>query len=251
MVIWVRRDIFISDIPSQDGGNIQEQDGKEEMQVNQKTGIRSSTKTGNPAEASLEDFKRQMQEFIAEINADTAEMEDKNIKQAAPSSGTNQISRPNKRALTEETSNDPKPKRHVPEKKPVRLSNNIKDAVKTVCQVCKTDVPFDKMRGHTKREHDMGISEYKLAFGELEDKLVEAVFHKCKLCSDKFLLSADAIAKHARLHKITHREFSSRFIVLRGAKAPTAEVETLKTRLNRMTSEELLKELDLMIASAR
>ena len=177
MVIWVRRDIFISDIPSQDGGNIQEKDGKEEIKVNQKTGIKSSTKTGNPAEASLEDFKRQMQEFIAEINADTAEMEDKNIKQAAPSSGTNQISRPNKRALTEETSNDPKPKRHVPEKKPVRFSNNIKDAVKTVCQVCKTDVPFDKMRGHTKREHDMGISEYKLAFGELEDKLVEAVRH--------------------------------------------------------------------------
>ena len=85
-----------------------------------------------------------------------------------------------------------------------------------------------------------------------EDNLVEAIYHKCKLCSEKFLLSADAIAKHARLHRITHREFSSRFIVLRGAKAPTAEpVETLETRLNRMTSAELLKELDLMIASAR
>ena len=133
----------------------------------------------------------------------------------------------------------------------MRLSNNIKDAVKTVCQVCKTEVPFDNMRLHTKREHEMGISQYKQTFGQLDDNLVEAVFHKCKLCSDKFLLSADVIAKHARLHRITHREFSSRFIVLRGATAPTAEVETLETRLNRMSSEELLKELDLMIALAR
>ena len=259
MSIWVRTDIFISEIPAQDGGNIQVKDGKDEASdLNQKTkrsiGI-EPTKSENAAETSLEDFKRQMQEFIAKVNADTADMEQ--VKRTQSSSVLKEIVLPiqqKKRVRTEETAaaKEPKPKRRLPEEKPaVRLSNNIKDAVKTVCQVCKTEVPFDNMRGHTKREHEMGISEYKLTFGQLDDNLVEAVFHKCKLCSDKFLLSADGIAKHARLHRITHREFSSRFIVLRGATAPTAEVETLETRLNRMSSEELLKELDLMIALAR
>ena len=257
----MRTDIFISDIQAQDGGNIQVKDGKDEASdLNQKTkrsiGI-EPTKSENAAETSLEDFKRQMQEFIAKVNADTADMEQVKVKRTQSSSVVKEIVLPiqqKKRVRTEETetAKEPKPKRRLPEEKPaVRLSNNIKDAVKTVCQVCKTEVPFDNMRLHTKREHEMGISDYKLTFGQLDDNLVEAVFHKCKLCSDKFLLSADGIAKHARLHRITHREFSSKFIVLRGAKAPTAEVETLETRLNRMSSEELLKELDLMIALAR
>ena len=264
----MRTDIFISDIPAKDGENIQVKDGKDEAHLNQKTSrsVKTPTKSEHASENSLEDFKRQMQEFIAKINADTADMEQVNVKRMQPSSGIRSIPnasiQPKKRVLTEETAKEPNAKRSLPDEKPVRLSNNIKDAVKTICQVCKTEVPFDNMRLHTKREHSMGISEYKLTFGELENNLVEAIYHKCKLCSQKFLLSADGIAKHARLHKITHREFSSRFIVLRGAKAPTAEVETLETRLNvskktletrlnRMTSEELLKELDLMIKSAR
>ena len=257
MSIWVRTDLFISDFPAQDGENIQVKDGKAEADLYEKTKIskRPSTKSENAAETSLEDFKRQMQEFIAKINADTADVEKVNVKRIQSSSVEipDVLNQQKKRVRTEDPAKEPEAKRRsLSEEKPVRLSNNIKDAVKTVCQVCKTEVAFDNMRCHTKREHEMGISEYKFTFGQLEDNLVEAIYHKCKLCSEKFLLSADAIAKHARLHRITHREFSSRFIVLRGAKAPTAEpVETLETRLNRMTSAELLKELDLMIASAR
>ena len=252
MSIWVRTDLFIPDFPAQDGENIQLKDGKAEADLWEETkrSKRLPTKDENAAENLLEDFKRQMQEFIAKINADTADLEEMNIKHIQPARDV--LIQQKKRVRTEEPAKEPEPKRRLLEEKPVRLSNNIKDAVKTVCQVCKTEVPFDNMRCHTKREHEMGISDYKITFGQLEDNLVEPIYHKCKLCSEKFLLSADAIAKHARLHRITHREFSSRFIILRGAKAPTAApVETLETRLNRMTSAELLRELDLMIASAR
>ena len=228
MSIWVRKDIFVSDISPQNGQNIQEKDGLDEGYLNPE-----ARKVETPAkklqDSSLEDFKRQMQEFIAKMNADTAAMEHKNVKRNAETSVSSieqkkedSIASQEKReAGVEEMENEPRAKRHCPEETSEKLSNQMKDAVKTVCQVCQEEVFFDSMRGHTRREHEMGISEYKLTFGELANNLVEAVYHKCQLCSQKFLLSADAIAKHARMHRMSHREFSARFIVLRGAKAPT------------------------------
>ena len=231
MSIWVRKDIFVSDISPQNGQNIQEKDGLDEGYLNPE-----ARKVETPAkklqDSSLEDFKRQMQEFIAKMNADTAAMERKSVKYNAETSVSSVqqtawekedgfASQEKREAEAEETENEPRAKRHCPEETSERLSNQMKDAVKTVCQVCQEEVFFDSMRGHTRREHEMGISEYKLTFGELAKNLVEAVYHKCQLCSQKFLLSADAIAKHARLHRMSHREFSARFIVLRGAKVPT------------------------------
>ena len=231
MSIWVRKDIFVSDISPQNGQNIQEKDGLDEGYLNPE-----ARKVETPAkklqDSSLEDFKRQMQEFIAKMNADTAAMEQKSVKHNAETSVSSVqqtawekeagiASQEKREAEAEEMENEPRVKRHCPEETSERLSNHMKDAVKTVCQVCQEEGLFDSMRGHTRREHEMGISEYKLTFGELAKNLVEAVYHKCQLCSQKFLLSADAIAKHARLHRMSHREFSARFIVLRGAKAPT------------------------------
>ena len=239
MSIWVRKDIFVSDISPQNGQNIQEKDGLDEGYLNPE-----ARKVETPAkklqDSSLEDFKRQMQEFIAKMNADTAAMEQKSVKHNAETSVSSVqqtacekedgiASQEKREAEAEETENEPRAKRHCPEETSERLSNQMKDAVKTVCQVCQEEVFFDSMRGHTRREHEMGISEYKLTFGELAKNLVEAVYHKCQLCSQKFLLSADAIAKHARLHRMSHREFSARFIVLRGAKAPT-KAETMESK---------------------
>ena len=239
MSIWVRKDIFVSDISPQNGQNIQEKDGLDEGYLNPE-----ARKVETPAkklqDSSLEDFKRQMQEFIAKMNADTAAMERKSVKhnvetsvssiqQTACEKEDSIASQEKREAEAEEMESEPRAKRHCPEETSERLSNQMKDAVKTVCQVCQEEVFFDSMRGHTRREHEMGISEYKLTFGELAKNLVKAVYHKCQLCSQKFLLSADAIAKHARLHRMSHREFSARFIVLRGAKAPT-KAETMESK---------------------
>ena len=82
----------------------------------------------------------------------------------------------------------------------------VKDAVKTVCQICKLEVEFNHMRIHTRKVHKQGISEYKRTYGNLEENLVEAVYHQCALCSQVFLLNGDAIATHAKKHKITHKD---------------------------------------------
>ena len=78
MSIWVRKDIFVSDILPQNGQNIQEKDGLDEGYLNPE-----ARKVETPAkklqDSSLEDFKRQMQEFIAKMNADTVAYESKRI----------------------------------------------------------------------------------------------------------------------------------------------------------------------------
>ena len=94
-------------------------------------------------------------------------------------------------------------------------SNNMKDNVQSYCQICKLPQNFSKMRSHTKSKHGMGITDYKKRYGELIDNIVETVYHKCGICNTAILLDGDILATHARLHRISHKAYSDKYITLK------------------------------------
>merc|ERR1712129_358855 len=146
-----------------------------------------------------------------------------------------------KRYLYKKVEPLPKTRKLSSEEEGMRFSNDMKDAVKTVCQICKNDFSFQNMRLHTKVAHNLGITEYKMQHGDLDKSMVEAVYHKCGICSDVFLPHGDGVAKHAKRHDISHKEYSKRF--LRLVKDPLPSPNTNEGDngvFKRMTIEELM-----------
>ena len=149
----------------------------------------------------------------------------------------------------------------------IKFSNHMKDAVKTECQVCKKIVTFRSMRSHTRLLHDTTITEYKKQHGDLKDHIIEAVYHKCGICDKAILLDSDVIAPHTRLHGISHKEYSLKYLILtqnidsitqkestdtsESAKAPKPTVQPKIFDLNSLktkSSVEILMELEEMVA---
>ena len=97
----------------------------------------------------------------------------------------------------------------------IRYSNHMKDNVQSYCQICKVPQDFSIMRSHTKSKHSISITDYKKKYGELIDNIVETVYHKCGICKTAILLDGDILATHARLHKISHKAYSDKYITLR------------------------------------
>ena len=129
----------------------------------------------------------------------------------------------------------------------VKFSNNMKDAVKTVCQICYAEVSFVVMRSHTKSAHKLIITDYKLQHGELVENIVEEVYHRCGICSKKILFHGDAIATHAKTHRISHKEYNQKFIsLLKDTEAPLTRKKEKKTSFENMSNEELLYSEKLM-----
>ena len=64
-----------------------------------------------------------------------------------------------------------------------KFSSSMKDAVKTLCQVCGLAVALTTMRGHTKSAHGMSIAEYKDKYGNHRTQIIERIFHSCGLCN--------------------------------------------------------------------
>ena len=94
------------------------------------------------------------------------------------------------------------------------FSNNMKNAVKTKCKLCKNDVTLSAMRCHTKKTHSMTITEYKEKYGELD--IINPVYHKCAICSAVMILDSDNIASHLRkrnLHNTTFGAYNQKFLV--------------------------------------
>ena len=146
-----------------------------------------------------------------------------------------------KRYLDKKVEPLPKTRRLSSEEEGMRFSNDMKDAVKTVCQICKNDFSFQNMRLHTKAAHNLGITEYKMQHGDLDKSMVEAVYHKCGICSDVFLLHGDGIAKHAKRHDISHKEYSKRFLRLVKDPLPSQSTkEGDKNVFKGITIEELM-----------
>ena len=106
---------------------------------------------------------------------------------------------------------------HKEELKELRISNNTRDVIRTVCQLCQGDFPVSRMRMHTKQCHGIPVSEYKVQFNIASDRdyqLVEKVLHKCGICGHFLLLCADVIAVHIKRHKITHANYNATFMNL-------------------------------------
>ena len=86
------------------------------------------------------------------------------------------------------------------------------------------------MRSHTKSKHSIGITDYKQKYGELIDNIVETIYHKCGICNTAILLDGDILATHARLHRISHKAYSDKYITLRKQedKKPTQKMTDSK-----------------------
>ena len=115
----------------------------------------------------------------------------------------------------------------------IKLSNDMKEAIKTRCLICKETFIVNKMRVHVKAKHQITITEYKeKQLMGAPYKLVERVFHRyvnmftmhhfqnistffnrCQLCQVLLLLDSDAIASHLSSHSgMTHAKYNSLFM---------------------------------------
>ena len=99
-------------------------------------------------------------------------------------------------------------------RKSERFSNNLKDAVRTICQVCQASVTLLTMRSHTRNKHNMDIKEYRKEFGDPKNQMVEVVKHRCSFCNEELLLHCDVITPHVKKHNITHSEYTKKYMVL-------------------------------------
>ena len=118
---------------------------------------------------------------------------------------------------------------HRDELERTRISNNMKDVVRTRCLMCEEDNPvvLSRLRMHTKTAHGVPLSEYKQKFNiasERQHVLVEKVLHQCGLCGIFLLLCSDVIAVHIKRHKISHANYNATYMNLM-QKAPLAAAD--------------------------
>ena len=96
----------------------------------------------------------------------------------------------------------------------MRFSNDMKDACKALCLICKTPVYLTSLRGHTRNHHNLPIEEYKKTYGNPRKDIVEKVFHRCGICSEILLHNSDDIAFHLRRRHqdTTHKNYNAKFM---------------------------------------
>ena len=93
-----------------------------------------------------------------------------------------------------------------------KFSNDMFDACKTICRVCKLPVTLNNMRNHTKNVHGMSINSYKNEFGNHRNQIVQEVYHKCGICNEEMLLDAEDIHRHVKRHKLSLKDYNAKFI---------------------------------------
>jgi len=99
----------------------------------------------------------------------------------------------------------------IPEEKDCKLSDDLADSVKTLCQICQLPITLTGMRSHTMLKHRLQITKYKELYGQFE--IIEHVFHKCHLCGKIMLLDCDAMGGHIKgTHKMKEREYKRAFM---------------------------------------
>ena len=96
--------------------------------------------------------------------------------------------------------------------KSLKLSNHTKDSVQTVCQLCQGHFYFVNMRNHTRKAHQLSISDYKAKYGALQDNIVEEIYHECGICSKAMLFDSDSMNHHTKKHGLTHKEYSAKYL---------------------------------------
>ena len=102
------------------------------------------------------------------------------------------------------------------------------DVCKTTCKICKKTMSIQRMRAHTKSEHQMVITEYRAKFNQNFFDLVEKIFHTCCICSEPLLLDSDIISSHLssnkNSHKMTHRAYNETFMQYNNTKVKDEKV---------------------------
>ena len=97
----------------------------------------------------------------------------------------------------------------------MKFSNEMKNACKTVCLACNSPVPLTSLREHTRRKHNLPIEDYRKRYGNPKDNILEIIYHKCGICARPILLNSDDIAFHLRrFHKISHKEYNAKYMVM-------------------------------------
>ena len=148
-------------------------------------------------------------------------------------------------------------------REPIKFSNKMVDGVKTVCQICGSIETFVNMRSHTKKAHNLGITDYRAKHGDLEKHMVEPVHHKCQICEKVLLLESDIINTHLKTHRgvLTMREYSAKYLVLKkaherkrnpsvGKSDHQAKSQISKSgKYQNLSAGELLRELETLIQS--
>merc|ERR1719430_2085990 len=99
----------------------------------------------------------------------------------------------------------------IPDEKNCKLSDDLADSVKTMCQICELPITLTGMRSHTMLKHNLQITKYKELYGPFQ--IIEHVFHKCHLCGKIMLLDCDAMGGHIKgTHKMKEREYKKTFM---------------------------------------
>ena len=57
----------------------------------------------------------------------------------------------------------------IPSEEDCKLSDNLADSVKTLCEICQTPVTLTGMRSHTMLKHEIQITKYKELYGTLNE----------------------------------------------------------------------------------
>ena len=118
------------------------------------------------------------------------------------------------------------------------FSNNMRDAVQTTCKICHNNYTLTAMRSHTRKLHNMTISKYKEAYGQLD--IFKPIYHKCGLCSFVIILDSDLIMAHLRVkHSITHASYNAQFMVT--AKGNQSQNRKQKDKIPDVILEPIMK----------
>jgi len=104
----------------------------------------------------------------------------------------------------------------IPDEGDCKLSDDLADSVKTLCQICQLPVTLTGMRSHTLLKHEIQITKYKELYGPFQ--IIEHIFHKCHLCGKILLLDSDAMGGHIKgIHKMKERDYKTRFMTYQAA----------------------------------
>ena len=118
---------------------------------------------------------------------------------------------------TESDTDKTAPANHPPDSEKHRLSNCMRDGVRSFCQICRRSETWNNMRNHTKNVHGIRITDYKQQYEQPIDTVVEQVFHDWGLCARVLLLDPDVIKQHlGNYHRMSLKLYSAKYMTKRG-----------------------------------
>ena len=115
----------------------------------------------------------------------------------------------------------------------VKVSDNMRDQAKTVCQICLEKFSINHMHIHIRLVHNKSPLEYKEPFGNHIDNICDKVFHKCAVCSQMILWEFINIKSHMYKHKMTHGQYNKQFNIVPCKKSFNQKVKNFSNKPSR------------------